>query len=109
VANRQDLVAALEKGLSTDDAASWQRRLNAADVPAGQVGDVGSAFALAEELGLAPTVDIGQNHPRQVRHPVQYSTTDPAAPTPPPRLGQHNDLVRRWLSADPAEPLIDPA
>jgi crotonobetainyl-CoA:carnitine CoA-transferase CaiB-like acyl-CoA transferase len=100
VAHRQELVVALERELAGDDVAQWQHRLTAADVPAGQVGDIGSAFTLAEELGLAPTIDVGDGHPRQVRHPVRYNGSDPAPATAPPTLGEHNDLVRGWLSDD---------
>jgi formyl-CoA transferase len=105
VAHRAELVPALENRLVGDDAATWQHRLTAADVPAGQVGDVGAAFALADELGLDPTVDVGPEHPRQVRHPVRYSGTEPAPATAPPRLGEHNDLVRAWLAGDGGRPL----
>jgi crotonobetainyl-CoA:carnitine CoA-transferase CaiB-like acyl-CoA transferase len=102
VAQRDELVARLEARLGQDDAAAWSQRLAAAGVPAGPVGDIGSAFALAEALGLAPTVEVGDGHPAQVRHPITYSGFEVVAPTPPPRLGHHDQHVRAWLD-DPGE------
>lgn len=101
VGNREELVVVLEGHLATAGAADWERRLTDAGVAAGRVGDVADAFALAERLGLAPTVDVGDGHTAQVRHPVTYSTDLVQPPTPPPALGEHSDEIRAWLSADP--------
>ena len=98
VANRTALVDILEAELVRADAETWERALIAADVPAGRVGNVASGFERAEALGLAPAVDIGTDNPRQVAHPIQYSAMTPRKPTPPPRLGEHNGLVRGWLA-----------
>ncbi|WP_308290255.1 CoA transferase [Mumia sp. zg.B53] len=100
VAHRADLVTALEDALSADTAAAWQERLSDADVPVGEVGDIGTAIARARALGLEPTVDVGGGHPPQVRHPVTYSVTTPVPPTAPPALGEHDDEIRRWLADD---------
>ena len=98
VSNRDALVAALEAALKLDDAESWQRRLAAADVPVGVVGDIGSALRRAAELGLEPTIELGDGHPAQVRHPVTYSRSSVRQGTPPPGLGEHSTEVRRWLA-----------
>ncbi|MEP6853303.1 MAG: CoA transferase [bacterium] len=105
VANRPALVAELEARLGAATAATWEARLIAAGVPAGRVGDIGSALALASSVGLAPTVQVGTA--RQVRHPVRYGTDDAvAAPTPPPALGEHDVAVRAWLAGSPDAPLL---
>lgn len=98
VAHRDELVAAMESVLRGDDAAHWQRVLLEADVPVGEVGDIGSALDRARELGLDPTVDVGPGHPPQVRHAATYSRSTVAVPSPPPTLGQHNDDIRRFLA-----------
>ena len=100
VGHRAELVHDLESVLQTDDAASWVRTLTAAGVPAGEVGDIGSGLALAEELGLRPTADVGPGTPRQVRHPVSYGRSTIRPATRPPRLGEHNDRVRAWLASE---------
>jgi formyl-CoA transferase len=104
VANRTALVAALEKQLSSDTAASWEARLARAGVPAGLVADIGEAVQRAAADGLAPTVDVGAA--RQIRHPVRYRNAAPKPPTSPPKLGEHDAAVRAWLTgpADAAPP-----
>ncbi|GMA41105.1 hypothetical protein GCM10025883_31500 [Mobilicoccus caccae] len=101
VGHREELVTALEGRLSVADVADWQARLTAAGVPAGPVNDLAGAFDLAERLGLAPTHDLGPGVSPQVRHAVTYSRPLVTAPAPPPRLGEHTDSLREWLS-DPS-------
>lgn len=100
VANRPTLVTDLEELLAGDTAGNWTKRLADAGVPAGKVGDVAGAVALAEQLGLDPVVDVGGDAPSQVRHPITYSDTPVTTYTAPPRLGQHSDELRRWLEEE---------
>ncbi|GAA3836069.1 CoA transferase [Nocardioides panacisoli] len=99
VAHRPVLVPLLEDLLSVDTAAEWAGRLNGVGVPAGRVGTVADAFALAESLGLDPTVRVDGGVP-QVRHPVDYGRTPVTTYFAPPRLGQHGDEIRRWLEEE---------
>jgi len=99
VAHRDDLVALLEDALARDTVAAWVPRLTRAGVPAGRVGDLADAFALAENLGLEPLVPVAGGLP-QVRHPVRYGRTPVTTYAAPPRLGQHGDEVRRWLEEE---------
>ena len=103
VANRPALVDALEDRLSTRAVADWEAALDAAGVPAGQVGDIGSALQRAADSGLDPLLDVAGAP--QVRHPVRYRTAATANPTPPPELGEHDELVRAWLAGPADEPL----
>ncbi|XVX21104.1 CaiB/BaiF CoA transferase family protein [Actinomycetota bacterium] len=98
VHNRPDLIAHLEDALSTADVAHWRDLLAGADIPVGEVGHIGTAIERARELGLEPTVDVGEGHPAQVRHAVTYSRSELRTPTAPPTLGQHTDQVRQWLA-----------
>jgi crotonobetainyl-CoA:carnitine CoA-transferase CaiB-like acyl-CoA transferase len=105
VAHREELVTALESCLAADDAGAWQTRLTAAQVPAGKVGTVADGFALAERLGLAPTIAVGPGHTRQVRHAVTFDPDLVTSPTPPPDLGADSVAVRAWLSDQSGDPL----
>ncbi|GAB3866497.1 CoA transferase [Nocardioides maradonensis] len=98
VEHRDALVAELEKRLAEAPVATWVERLEQAGVPAGAVGTVADAFALAERLGLDPTVDVGAHAPPQVRSPIHLDRTPISRYVAPPRLGEHNDDVRRWLA-----------
>ncbi|UUW91047.1 CaiB/BaiF CoA transferase family protein [Pimelobacter simplex] len=100
VAHRADLVAALEAALATDTVDAWAERLAGAGLPAGKVGTVADGFALAERLGLEPTVDVGAGVPRQVRSPITFSQTPVTTYSAPPRLGEHNDDIRSMLSKE---------
>jgi formyl-CoA transferase len=100
VANRPALVKELESAFGTANAADWSERLAEVGVPAGRVGNIGDAFYLAARLGLAPTYEVGDERPAQVRNPATYSATPITRYQPPPRLGQHSDDLRRWLSEE---------
>jgi crotonobetainyl-CoA:carnitine CoA-transferase CaiB-like acyl-CoA transferase len=98
VAHRGELVAALESALAGHDADTWASRLTQVQVPAGKVGTIADGFALAERLGLAPTVQVGPGHTAQVRHAVTFHPDLVTNPTPSPGLGADTDAIRVWLA-----------
>lgn len=100
VAHRADLIAVLEAALARIPADEAVERMLAAGIPAGRVGDIPSAFALAERLGLQPTTEVGEGHPAQVRHPVQYGAFEPVRPSAPPALDADGLALRAWLAGD---------
>ncbi|RSN26343.1 carnitine dehydratase [Streptomyces sp. WAC 05977] len=87
VAHRAELRALLEDTFDKRPAAEWAAELSAAGVPAGEVNDVAGAFALAERLGLSPTVDLPRpdgTSVRLTRNPIGLSATPPRYETAPP-------------------------
>jgi formyl-CoA transferase len=48
-------------------------------------------------------VDVGGA--QQIRHPVRYRNASPQPPTPPPPLGEHDALVRAWLTGPADAPI----
>ena len=102
VGNRAALGAELEAAFAGDTADAWAERLNAAGVPAGPVNDVGEAFALAERLGLEPVAEL--DGVRTTRSPLRLSDTPALPRMRPPRLGEHDEELRDWLSRPPAPP-----
>ena len=59
------------------------------------------ALAVEKELrAIDPTVSVGEGYPLQIRHPITYSRTPVRSYSPPPRLGEHSDGVRRWLAQE---------
>lgn len=87
VEHRAELRALLEDHFGKRPAAAWSAELSAAGVPAGEVNDVAGAFALAERLGLSPTVDLPQpdgTSVRLTRNPIGLSATPPRYETAPP-------------------------
>jgi crotonobetainyl-CoA:carnitine CoA-transferase CaiB-like acyl-CoA transferase len=89
VEHREELGAELERLLAARPAAAWAEVLLARRVPAGQVNDLGAAFAFAERLGLDPTVTIPRPDGTSVsltRNPIRLSSTPPTYRTAPPDL-----------------------
>ncbi|NAZ16429.1 CoA transferase [Glutamicibacter soli] len=103
VAHREELIPLLEQALRADTGANWQSRLTEVGVPAGKVANIAEGLDYAASLGLEPTIEVldaqGAAVGEQVRHPAIWT---PALDTPrqaPPKLGEHNDVVRGWLGA----------
>jgi crotonobetainyl-CoA:carnitine CoA-transferase CaiB-like acyl-CoA transferase len=94
--HRDALGAELEAAFAVAPAAEWVRRLSDAGVPAGPINDLARAFAFAQELGLDPVDET--DGVRTVRSPVRLGATPAAVSRRPPRLGEHSDALRDWLS-----------
>lgn len=102
VENHDAMLPLIEAALASADVETWTGRMRQVGIPAGKVNDIGEALALAERLGLEPRVDVGRDHPGQIRHPVRYSGFEPVGPVAPPALDQHGADLRAWLSSDRA-------
>lgn len=100
VQHRPALADELGRLLTRRDASDWVKQLLAAGVPAGNVGSIADGFALATELGLDPLVQVGNGQPAQVRNPISYSDTPITRYSAPPRLGEHDQSVRDWLTQE---------
>jgi crotonobetainyl-CoA:carnitine CoA-transferase CaiB-like acyl-CoA transferase len=105
-ANREILRPLLVERLRTRPAREWFDRLIARDVPCAPILTVDDGVAMAERLGLAPTVPVPSDQPRfpMVRHPIGLSRTPPRYDLAPPALDQDGELVRRWLAEGAGQP-----
>ncbi len=118
VLHRAGLIEALEARLSTMTAAECVSLLNSAEVPAGPVNDLPQAIEFADELGLEPTVSMGAEGLRGVRHPVSWTRYETREPTQRcargcPRRRQaahsaHRELSdpRDWVGPCPPNPPV---
>ncbi len=89
VENRKSLGEELERRLAARSAAEWSAELLARRVPAGQVNDLGAAFAFAESIGLEPTATIAREDGSTVsltRNPIRLSASPAAYRSAPPLL-----------------------
>jgi crotonobetainyl-CoA:carnitine CoA-transferase CaiB-like acyl-CoA transferase len=94
VVNRAALVRELESRLAQSPAERWVAALTELGVPAGVVNDIAGAFALAESIGLAPTVEIARDDGipvRLTRNPIGLSRTPPTYRMAPPRMPERQD------------------
>jgi crotonobetainyl-CoA:carnitine CoA-transferase CaiB-like acyl-CoA transferase len=96
VVHRDALIAILSGIFAGESAEIWTERLTAAGVPAGPVNDVAQAYEFADALGLEPIVEL--EGVRSTRSPMRLSRTPAVPQSRPPRLGEHNDELRAWLS-----------
>jgi len=98
-ANRDQLHPMLVDALSKWTADDLFIALNGAGVPCGPINSIGEGVELAERLGLAPRVTIGEGDREVdlVRNPISFSGSEIAYRLPPPTLGEHSDEIRAWL------------
>jgi crotonobetainyl-CoA:carnitine CoA-transferase CaiB-like acyl-CoA transferase len=87
---------AFERVLRERPAAHWLEVLRAAKVPAGPINGVDEAFALAEELGMEPVVEV--DGLPLVTPPLRLDGARPEIRRAPPRLDEHGDELREWLT-----------
>jgi crotonobetainyl-CoA:carnitine CoA-transferase CaiB-like acyl-CoA transferase len=103
VAHRGPLVAAIEAAFHEWPADELLADLDAAGVPAGRVRDLTEVYAWEQALAQGLRIDV--DHPALGRialpgPPWRFAGgADPEGRThrPPPRLGEHDAIVRAWL------------
>jgi crotonobetainyl-CoA:carnitine CoA-transferase CaiB-like acyl-CoA transferase len=80
-------------------AAHWYQLLTSNGVPCGPVNNIADAFAMAEELGLAARISVGDaaDTVSLAANPISLSDTPVGYQRRPPRLGEHTDEVTDWL------------
>ena len=71
-------------------------------MPCGPINTIGEGVELAEALGLAPRVEIGEGDRAVtlVRNPITFGAADHRYDLPPPKLGEHTDEIKAWLRGE---------
>ena len=98
--NREELRPHLLEALAKWNSDDLFYALNDVGVPCGPINSIGDGVELAEKLGLEPRVSVGEGDRRVdlVRNPITFSTGELSYTMPPPKLGEHTDEIRAWLS-----------
>ena len=104
-ANRDQLRPLLVARLRTRTKMEWFRDIIGAGVPCGPINTIDQGVAFAEEVGLAPVVTVGEGAAAvpSVRNPIRFSDTAAEYRLPPPRVDEHGEEIRRWLTAPDEE------
>jgi crotonobetainyl-CoA:carnitine CoA-transferase CaiB-like acyl-CoA transferase len=97
--NREELRPYLLEALARWKADDLFVALNKAGAPCGPINTIGEGVELAESLGLAPRIELGEGDQRValVRNPITFGDADLRYDRPPPELGEHSDEIRAWL------------
>jgi crotonobetainyl-CoA:carnitine CoA-transferase CaiB-like acyl-CoA transferase len=97
--NRDELRPLLLAELARWKAEDLFLALNKAGVPCGPINTIGEGVELAESLGLAPRVELGEGDRAVtlVRNPITFGDAELRYALPPPGLGQHSDEIKAWL------------
>ena len=96
--NRAELHPTLVAKLAEWPADDLFLALNRAGVPCGPINSIAEGVQLAERLGLAPLVEVGDDV-RAIRNPITFGDSALRYDSPPPALGEHSDEIRDWLGA----------
>jgi crotonobetainyl-CoA:carnitine CoA-transferase CaiB-like acyl-CoA transferase len=104
-ANRDQLHPILLEQLSKWSADDLFMDLNKAGVPCGPINSIAEGVELAERLGLAPRVTVGDGDRAidVVRNPISFSSSEIVYSEPPPELGEHTAELRAWLLGDDSQ------
>jgi crotonobetainyl-CoA:carnitine CoA-transferase CaiB-like acyl-CoA transferase len=99
-AHRDELRPLLTDLLAKRPDEKWFSELIAAGVPCGPINTVAQGIAFAEQIGLAPVVPAGCGDAAvpTIRHPLAFSGSALRYDLPPPRLDEHGEQIRAWLT-----------
>jgi crotonobetainyl-CoA:carnitine CoA-transferase CaiB-like acyl-CoA transferase len=100
--HRAELIPLIEAILAKRDARDWIEAFVAEGIPAGPINFPDET--LTDEHIVARKMIVELEHPligivRSIALPVRFSATGPTYRRYPPRLGEHNDEVRRLASS----------
>ena len=93
VDHRETLIPQLADAMRTQPTAYWDAALNAVNVPAGPINDIGQAFADPQSVARGLATMAGTRP--AIASPLRLSDSMPDAGTEPPLLGQDTDAVLR--------------
>ncbi len=103
VASRDGLVPAIAEIIAKRPAAEWLDQLEQAGIPAGPINTVSQALSdpQAVHRGTRLSASGGAlGEVPMVGSPFRLDGERSDAPLPPPALGEHSDLLSKWVSGE---------
>ncbi|GAB94237.1 crotonobetainyl-CoA:carnitine CoA-transferase CaiB-like acyl-CoA transferase [Kineosphaera limosa] len=108
IAHRGRLTARIEEALAGAPVEHWLERFDDAGLPCGKVRSLDEVYDDPQTASQGLVLDVTHESLGQIRIPgpaVRFDSNSRGAHLAPPRLGQHDAPVRRWL--DSLEPCHD--
>jgi crotonobetainyl-CoA:carnitine CoA-transferase CaiB-like acyl-CoA transferase len=103
-AHRAELEPLLVAALSQRSSAQWFEALLAAGVPCAPIQTIDGGVRFAEEVGLRPVVEVGEQALPMIRNPVTFSATPARYDLAPPAVDADGEAIRTWLSSPQKRP-----
>lgn len=103
VAARERLVPMIAEIIATKPAADWLGQLEQAGIPAGPINTISQALADPQALHRGAKLAAGGGALGEVPMvgcPIRLNGERIDAPLPPPALGEHGDLLTRWIDEE---------
>ena len=103
VAARERLVPLIAEIVATKAAAEWLDQLEEAGIPAGPINTISQALADPQAIYRGAQISAGGGalgEVPMVGSPMRIDGERADAPLPPPALGEHGDLLHRWVDED---------
>ncbi len=94
-ANADSLISEINQALAHGTRAEWINKLRAQDVPCGPINSIPEALAWGADIGADLELVAGSYH--AVRSPIRIDGVTNGDTTPPPRLGEHSEQIRREI------------
>ena len=108
VAARERLVPMIAEIIASKPAAEWLDQLEAAGIPAGPINTISQALADPQAVHRGARMTAGGGALGEVPMvgcPIRLDGERSNAPLPPPALGEHSDLLGKWLAEDELQAL----
>jgi crotonobetainyl-CoA:carnitine CoA-transferase CaiB-like acyl-CoA transferase len=101
IANRGELIPAVQAIFDSDTSQAWVKRFAAAEIPAAAIQTVPEALTDAQTVARGLVVEL--EHPvlgavRSIANPIRLSSTPVSYRLPPPFLGEHTAQILSELS-----------
>jgi crotonobetainyl-CoA:carnitine CoA-transferase CaiB-like acyl-CoA transferase len=100
VANRDELVAEIEKALARAPAPEWIASLDRAGIPAGKVRGIDETYEWEQTRSQGLVVEVDHATLGRIElpgPPLRFDGGERRTHAAPPMLGQHDESVRAWL------------
>jgi formyl-CoA transferase len=100
VASRQTLVPMIAEIVATKPAADWLEQLEEAGIPAGPINTISQALADPQAVHRGAQLALGGGalgDVPMIGSPIRLNGVRSDAHLPPPALGEHGELLRKWV------------